>query len=664
MNDFNEDASSEPHSVSDKLTLAGKSKELCNLVVELDEIISISGRYQNKFRHFMVYFCKKNNIEWLPQMGDSLQVLTASDLLFLVETKLPRHGWDDTKIAALLGNVANKTGLPDMHDKFLDLRQELSRPKPDKGGNVDPEIDRAISFVCGQLGREWKLFFAQLGLQSSLLDDCDEEKSIPLKCYRAFDKWKTIKGKSATIDKLLRALCESERLGTAEELVDKLSLPGCGKVLESYRQQDGPLSSSTSLDDQSSYSTLSSSLSFEAKQMAIFEDPALPEDHIQQAEKCVPSENRHVQILAVGQTGMGKTRSMNRTFGTMATEAVAGQGSVTDKVTTYTRTLRIGGGAVPFRLSFTDTPGLGDSDARFSDNDICKAIKKSIRPDAAVFILYFIKNGESKNQRHIAAIEKLEKVTKRQITAVVITNAMKIPDYGECSKLPVAETFQNLHEELELAWTPRSKTSFGPKKGLLPECVEYLQMLEEDETVDEFDKQPNGDPWRRKTKKLVVQLYFRRKIHREFKNWFRKHLNRPNLSVIKIENDSVEYGDERGKFGLFQFHTNLGLLLKNETPYASRVFALMTLHKVQALTNNLELSVIGVGSQTSDAISILEIPAPEDDSSTATRIAREESSRGLLQLIWAYLSRFIGLVKKATYGKPMSSPAQHTKIPV
>ena len=120
----------------DKLTLAGKSKELCNLVVELDEIISISGRYQNKFRHFMVYFCKKNNIEWLPQMGDSLQVLTASDLLFLVETKLPRHGWDDTKIAALLGNVANKTGLPDMHDKFLDLRQELSRPKPDKGGNV------------------------------------------------------------------------------------------------------------------------------------------------------------------------------------------------------------------------------------------------------------------------------------------------------------------------------------------------------------------------------------------------------------------------------------------------------------------------------------------------------------------------------------------------
>ena len=35
-----------------------------------------------------------------------------------------------------------------------------------------------------------------------------------------------MKGKSATIEKLLQGLCESERLGTAEELIDKLGLDG------------------------------------------------------------------------------------------------------------------------------------------------------------------------------------------------------------------------------------------------------------------------------------------------------------------------------------------------------------------------------------------------------------------------------------------------------
>ena len=82
------------------------------------------------------------------------------------------------------------------------------------------------------------------------------------------------------------------------------------------------LFTSTDSDNQSSY--WSTSLrSLEAKQMTKSEDS---EKYIQDAEKYVPSDKRHVQIIAVGQTGMGKTRTMNRTFGTMATEAVPGQG--------------------------------------------------------------------------------------------------------------------------------------------------------------------------------------------------------------------------------------------------------------------------------------------------------------------------------------------------
>ena len=86
----------------------------------------------------------------------------------------------------------------------------------------------------------------------------------------------------------------------------------------------------------------------------------------------------------------------------------------------------------------------------------------------------------------------------------------------------------------------------------MSEYVEYLQQSEDIEydltDVSEFGKEPNGDPWSRKTKKLVIQLYFRREIRRGFKAWFRKQLNRPTLRVIKIENDTVEYGDERGKY--------------------------------------------------------------------------------------------------------------------
>ena len=59
------------------------------------------------------------------------------------------------------------------------------------------------------------------------------------------------------------------------------------------------------------------------KQMAKSQDT---EKYIQYAENYVPSDKRHVQIIAVGRTGMGKTRTMNRTLGMMSTEAVDGLG--------------------------------------------------------------------------------------------------------------------------------------------------------------------------------------------------------------------------------------------------------------------------------------------------------------------------------------------------
>ena len=103
---------------------------------------------------------------------------------------------------------------------------------------------------------------------------------------------------------------------------------------------------------------------------------------------------------------------------------------------------------VPFQLSFTDTPGLGDNGQMFSDDDVCATIKKSIKSDAAAFIIYFIKIGEKQNRRHIAAIEKLEKATEKNIDAVVLTNAMKLPDFRECSGKPVKDTFDELRQEL------------------------------------------------------------------------------------------------------------------------------------------------------------------------------------------------------------------------
>ena len=65
-----------------------------------------------------------------------------------------------------------------------------------------------------------------LGLCDSLLDDCDLQKTIPAKCFSAFAKWKEKEGKTATIFRLLQALCESDLIGTAEELIDKLHLSG------------------------------------------------------------------------------------------------------------------------------------------------------------------------------------------------------------------------------------------------------------------------------------------------------------------------------------------------------------------------------------------------------------------------------------------------------
>ena len=77
---------------------------------------------------------------------DHLSSKNVADLLFLVETKLSRFGWDDTKIASLLGDVAKEIGLPDMYSKFLTVRKTyVSRPELDKG------MIMIGFFVCGDL---------------------------------------------------------------------------------------------------------------------------------------------------------------------------------------------------------------------------------------------------------------------------------------------------------------------------------------------------------------------------------------------------------------------------------------------------------------------------------------------------------------------------------
>ena len=160
-----------------------------------------------------------------------------------------------------------------------------------------------------------------------------------------------------------------------------------------------------------------------------------------------------------------------------------------------------------------------------------------------MFILYFIKAGEKQNGRHITAIKELEKATGRKIDAVVLTNASKLPDFGECSGKPVKDTFDELRQELLSRWTT---------KGLRREFEEYLHEEEETSCLQDtrkFDKKADGSPWTNKMKRLVIQMYYRQKNRHGFKMWFRKCLNRPHdqlIPVLKIEN-SIEL-DERGKY--------------------------------------------------------------------------------------------------------------------
>ena len=88
-------------------------------------------------------------------------------------------------------------------------------------------MDRVTLHACRKLGRHWRWFFLQLGLHETLLDDCEEqENSIPMKCNRAFTKWKDTEGKNATIFKLLKAFCDADLLSTAEEIIDEFNLSG------------------------------------------------------------------------------------------------------------------------------------------------------------------------------------------------------------------------------------------------------------------------------------------------------------------------------------------------------------------------------------------------------------------------------------------------------
>ena len=108
------------------LDCKSSSEELWALLSELDITISMSEMYEKSFRHFMISYCKRNgiNIELFLQKHDSPP--RANDTIYWVETELPRRGWKDAQIAALLEDATEAIGLGSLYNKFSALRKTLT----------------------------------------------------------------------------------------------------------------------------------------------------------------------------------------------------------------------------------------------------------------------------------------------------------------------------------------------------------------------------------------------------------------------------------------------------------------------------------------------------------------------------------------------------------
>eukprot|EP00118_Oscarella_pearsei_P006801 m.31534 g.31534 ORF g.31534 m.31534 type:complete len:867 (+) comp31511_c0_seq11:260-2860(+) len=296
-------------------------------------------------------------------------------------------------------------------------------------------------------------------------------------------------------------------------------------------------------------------------------DGSLSDDHgfpittfLELADSDLPTK-RHIQIIAVGQMQSGKTLSIDRVLGKISTpldrpnKGAVGHpigDSTTDEIVTYTRKLQLRN---VLQLSFTDTPGLGDSNEKFSDDEICSAVKRAIIDDAEVVVLYFARADESQNRMHITSIEKLQKTLGRNIDGVVFTHATTKPKLA-CS-------WEDHASHIQKKWTEGKL-----RKEFFEEMNRKAKFVDEESFCD-FE---NSRLWSKSSREQILRLFCRQERHRGKKEWFRKNLNRPDLPVLKLENRE-ERRDQSARYGICKFHAGLAEMLSN---FSKLLFAILT----------------------------------------------------------------------------------------
>eukprot|EP00118_Oscarella_pearsei_P013503 m.108826 g.108826 ORF g.108826 m.108826 type:complete len:756 (+) comp37326_c0_seq12:857-3124(+) len=330
-------------------------------------------------------------------------------------------------------------------------------------------------------------------------------------------------------------------------------------------------------------------------------------------------KNRHIQIIGVGQTGTGKTMTINRALGTITTMGNGGAvgrpggSSATDDVRTYTRQLQR---EQLFQLSYTDTPGFGDSRNKFTDDQICSALKSAICDNAEVLVLYFGRADEGQNQIHITLITKVQKALGRNIDCVVLTNAATKP------RLP--GSWEQYAPQIQMAWNGSE---------LREEFLEEMTRKGQPVDGEMFTDFANSSSWPEPSQQRILRLFFRHIRHHEKTQWFRDNLNNKSLPVLKLENVPKDQSD---RFGIGAFYAGLAEML----PYPSRTtLSLLTSEQtVKVLPLLVTVSPILGGNRSE-----FNVEHPRDDTSPGTKQARESSVK---RICHAILNWFKGLGKK------------------
>eukprot|EP00118_Oscarella_pearsei_P012237 m.88542 g.88542 ORF g.88542 m.88542 type:complete len:781 (+) comp36581_c0_seq9:261-2603(+) len=361
------------------------------------------------------------------------------------------------------------------------------------------------------------------------------------------------------------------------------------------------------------------------------EQPSLYREMLERANE-LPERNRHVQIIAVGQTGVGKTNSINNVLGTISAPSTrpSSRGTVggprgkstTDEVVTRTRQLQDG---KLFQLSFTDTPGFGDSRNKFSDDQICSALKEAVIDKAEVIILYFAKADEQQHSLHIKSIQKIQEALKRDISGVVCTRAATKPGF--------ATTWEDHAPEIKKNW------SNGKLRNIFLE-----EMVSKGKHADEksFRDFENSSSWDASSKELILELFWRQERHRGIKKWFRKELKQPKLPVLMLENRE-RANDRSSRFGIKKFHQRLTKMLSE---ISQITFSLLTSEDTIAIEDVRLLRFAKVSCRDGTLTDCFPMKHPEDTSSPKTKSERKESNRSLWKRLIEWIKSFFSKKKE------------------